>query len=68
MRRRADDLRNAIRHAPWPEIGPGLSVGVSIGVAVGSLHEGASRLYELADDALYQAKSHPSGVVLVAPG
>jgi diguanylate cyclase (GGDEF)-like protein len=65
VRRRADDLRTAIRLAPWPEVGPGLSVGVSIGVAVGSLSEGAARIYELADDALYRAKSDPSGVVLV---
>ncbi|MDT7573466.1 MAG: hypothetical protein QOE05_3640 [Actinomycetota bacterium] len=65
VRRRADDLRNAIRLAPWPEVGPGLSVGVSIGVAYGSLRDGAGRLYELADDALYRAKSDPSGVVLV---
>jgi diguanylate cyclase (GGDEF)-like protein len=66
VRRRADDLRNAIRMAPWSDIGPGLTVGVSIGVAVGSLRDGAARLYELADDALYQAKSHPAGVVLVS--
>jgi diguanylate cyclase (GGDEF)-like protein len=65
VRRRADDLRNAIRLAPWPELGPGLSVGVSIGVAVGSLREGAGAIYELADDALYQAKSDPCGVVLL---
>ncbi|MCW2572334.1 MAG: hypothetical protein JWO88_2392, partial [Frankiales bacterium] len=64
VHRRADELRNAIRLAPWPEVGPGLTVGVSIGVAVGSLRDGANHLYELADDALYQAKSEPSGVVV----
>jgi diguanylate cyclase (GGDEF)-like protein len=65
VRRRAEELRNAIRHAPWAEVGPGLSVGASIGVAVASLRDGASHLYELADDALYQAKSDPSGVAVV---
>jgi len=40
-------------------------VGVSIGVGVGPLHDGAPRLYELADDALYRAKSDPAGVVTV---
>jgi diguanylate cyclase (GGDEF)-like protein len=64
VRRRADELRNAIRHAPWPDLGPGLSVGASIGVAVGALTDGAARLYEVADDALYQAKSQSSGVVV----
>jgi diguanylate cyclase (GGDEF)-like protein len=66
IRRRADDLRTAIRLAPWAEVGPGLTVGVSIGVAVGPLTDGAGRLYELADDALYRAKSDPAGVVLVS--
>jgi diguanylate cyclase (GGDEF)-like protein len=65
VRRRAEELRNAIRLAPWPEVGPGLSVGASIGVAVASLRDGAGHLYELADDALYQAKSDPSGVAVV---
>jgi diguanylate cyclase (GGDEF)-like protein len=64
VRRRAEQLRNAIRLAPWPDVGPGLVVGASVGVAVGSLLDGAGHLYELADDALYQAKSDPSGVVL----
>jgi diguanylate cyclase (GGDEF)-like protein len=64
VRRRADDLRTAIRRASWSDVGPGLAVAISIGVAVGSLRDGASRLFELADDALYQAKSDPSGVVV----
>ena len=65
VRRRADDLRTAIRMAPWSEVGPGLTVGVSIGVALGALRNGAGQLYELADDALYKAKSAPTGVVLL---
>jgi diguanylate cyclase (GGDEF)-like protein len=64
VRRRAEELRAAIRLAPWPDVGPGLAVGASIGVAVASLREGAAYLYELADDALYQAKSDASGVVV----
>jgi diguanylate cyclase (GGDEF)-like protein len=64
VRRRAEELRNAIRLAPWQEVGPGLSVGASIGIAIASLQGGAGHLYELADDALYLAKSDPSGVVL----
>jgi diguanylate cyclase (GGDEF)-like protein len=64
--KRADDLRTAIRSAPWTDVGPNLTVGVSIGVALGPLREGADHLYQLADDALYRAKSEPTGVVLVS--
>jgi diguanylate cyclase (GGDEF)-like protein len=62
VRRRAEELRKALRAAPWEEVGPGLTVGASIGVGVGSLRQGAARLYDLADDALYSAKSAPTGV------
>ena len=64
VRRRAADLRKALRAAPWAEIGPGLAVGASVGVAVGSLRDGAEHLYEVADDALYAAKHDAAGVVL----
>ena len=64
VRRRAADVRKALRAEPWEEIGPGMTVGASVGVAVGSLADGAGRLYELADDALYEAKSEASGVVV----
>ena len=66
VRRRAEELRKALRVAPWEEVGPGLVVGTSIGVAVGSLRTGAALLYDLADDALYAAKTDPTGVVLVS--
>ena len=66
VRRRAEELRKALRVAPWEEVGPGLVVGTSIGVAVGSLRDGAARLYERADDALYTAKTDPTGVVLIS--
>lgn len=64
VRRRAEELRKAVRAARWEEVGPGLMVGASIGVGVGSLRQGAAHLYELADDALYSAKSDPTGVVV----
>jgi diguanylate cyclase (GGDEF)-like protein len=64
VRRRAEDLRRALRGAPWEDVGPGLAVGASIGVAVGSLRHGAQPLYDLADDALYSATTDPSGVVV----
>ena len=66
VRRRAEDLRRALRAAPWEEVGPGLAVRASIGIAVGSLDAGGTHLYEVADDALYTAKTSPSGVVLTA--
>jgi diguanylate cyclase (GGDEF)-like protein len=68
VRRRAEDLRKAMRTAPWEEVGPGLAVGASVGVGVGSLRHGAARLYDLADDALYSAKSDPTGVVVRSAG
>jgi diguanylate cyclase (GGDEF)-like protein len=65
---RAAELRAAIGAFPWEQLAPGLSVDVSIGVALGP-HGAPTELYRLADEALYLAKGHVRGVVLleVAP-
>lgn len=68
IRRRAADLRSAVRLSDWSEVGPGLSVGCSIGIALGSLLDGAVALYDRADEALYAAKRDPAGVVMVDGG